>query len=285
MMMCDSTLHCHKNLREETVLKIGRSPHFNVRQYVNKLDQFICMLELNHILFPANTETRIKRDFRNALKCTKTSVNNLKSKLFCLSNSNKLDGVKLAAMRCKRKKRGVDLSFPTKIIGPSRFVTNSEANFNKIDPKNGREIIEIDLEPEIKTIDISEDQDETMDAAISLIRLGDSDHKNINNTQIVKPILPVKSTQELHLETYINECNKVPKKYGQELHIPMNVTVPSVKSIQVIDLKPFLNSVQGNKNVSNIVKIGDTTYTIEEVNFEVVQSESATNNYVMDMQK
>jgi hypothetical protein len=37
--------------------------------------------------------------------------------------------------------------------------------------------------------------------------------------------------------------------------------------------------------VSNIVKIGDTTYTIEEVNFEVVQSESATNNYMMDMQK
>ena len=65
----------------------------------------------------------------------------------------------------------------------------------------------------------------------------------------------------------------------------MNITVPSVKSIQVIDLKPFLNSVQGNKNVSNIVKIGDTTYTIEEVNFEVVQSESATNSYVMDMQK
>lgn len=62
MMMCDSALHCHKNSREETVLKIGRSPHFNVRQYVNKLDQFICMLELNHILFPANTETRIKRD-------------------------------------------------------------------------------------------------------------------------------------------------------------------------------------------------------------------------------
>jgi hypothetical protein len=124
-----------------------------------------------------------------------------------------------------------------------------------------------------------------MDAAISLIRLGDSDHKNINNAQIVKPILPVKSTQELRLKTCINECNGVPQKYGQELHIPMNVTVPSVKSIQVIDLKPFLNSVQGNKNVSNIVKIGDTTYTIEEVNFEVVQSESATNSYVMDMQK
>jgi hypothetical protein len=77
----------------------------------------------------------------------------------------------------------------------------------------------------------------------------------------------------------------VPKKYGQELHIPMNVTVPSVKSIQVIDLKPFLNSVQGNKNVSNIVKIGDTTYTIEEVNFEVVQPESTADNCMMDMQK
>jgi hypothetical protein len=65
----------------------------------------------------------------------------------------------------------------------------------------------------------------------------------------------------------------------------MNVTVPSVKSIQVIDLKPFLNSVQGNKNVSNIVKIGDTTYTIEEVNFEVVQPESTADNCKMDMQK
>jgi hypothetical protein len=65
----------------------------------------------------------------------------------------------------------------------------------------------------------------------------------------------------------------------------MNVTVPSVKSIQVIDLKPFLNSVQGNKSVSNIVKIGDTTYTIEEVNFEVVQPESTADNCMMDMQK
>ncbi len=35
--------------------------HFNVRQYVGKLDQFIYMLELNHILFPAKTGMNVKR--------------------------------------------------------------------------------------------------------------------------------------------------------------------------------------------------------------------------------
>jgi hypothetical protein len=120
-------------------------------------------------------------------------------------------------------------------------------------------------------------------AAISLIELRDSGHKNAVNMQIAKPILPIKSTQELHLN--MDKSNIVPKKYGQELHIPMDISVPSVKSIQVIDLKPFLTPVEGTKNVSNIVRIGNTAYTIEELNFEVVQQESAADNYVINVQK
>ena len=280
--MCDSTLQCNKHSMEETVLKIGRSPHFNVRQYVGKLDQFIYMLELNHILFPAKTGMNVKRDFRIALRHTKAAVNNLKSKLFCLSNSNKLSPLKLASMRCKRKKKGVDLSFP-KTIGPSRFVTNSEAGHNKSDLMNNQNIVEIDLEKDDEIIDISEDRDEVRDAAISLIELRDSGHKNAINTQIAKPISPIKSTRELHLN--MDKSNIVPKKYGQELHIPMDISVPSVKSIQVIDLKPFLTPVEGTKNVSNIVRIGNTAYTIEELNFEVVQQESAADDYVINVQK
>ena len=278
--MCDSTLQCSKNLKEETVLKIGRSPHFNVRQYVSKLDQFIYMLELNHILFPAKTGMNVKRDFRIALRHTKAAVNNLKSKLFCLSNSNKLSPLKLASMRCKRKKKGVDLSFP-KTIGPSRFVTNSEVSHDKSDLTNNQNIVEIDLEKDVEIIDISDDQNEIRDAAISLIELRDSGHKNIVNMQIDKPILPIKNTQELHLN--MNKCNKVPVKYGQKLHTPMDISVPSVKSIQVIDLKPFLIPAEGIKTISNVVKIGNTTYTIEEANYEVVQQESTTGNYVMNM--
>jgi hypothetical protein len=83
----------------------------------------------------------------------------------------------------------------------------------------------------------------------------------------------------------MDKSNIVPKKYGQELHIPMDISVPSVKSIQVIDLKPFLTPVEGTKNVSNIVRIGNTAYTIEELNFEVVQQESAANDYVIKVQK
>lgn len=279
--MCDSTLQCNKHSIEEAVLKIGRSPHFNVRQYVSKLDQFIYMLELNHILFPAKTGMNVKRDFRIALRHTKAAVNNLKSKLFCLSNSNKLSPLKLASMRCKRKKKGVDLSFP-KTIGPSRFVTNSEASHNKSDLTNNQNIVEIDLEKDVEIIDISEDRDEVRNAAISLIELRDSGHKNAVNTQIAKPILPIKSTQELHLK--MDKSNIVPKKYGQELHIPMDISVPSVKSIQVIDLKPFLIPAEGIETISNIVKIGNTTYTIEEANYEVVQQERTTGNYVMNMQ-
>jgi hypothetical protein len=101
--------------------------------------------------------------------------------------------------------------------------------------------------------------------------------------QIAKPILPIKSTQELHLN--MDKSHIVPKKYGQELHIPMDISVPSVKSIQVIALKPFLTPVEGTKNVSNIVRIGNTAYTIEELNFEVVQQESAAYNYVINVQK
>jgi hypothetical protein len=278
--MCDSTLQCSKNLEEETVLKIGRSPHFNVRQYVSKLDQFIYMLELNHILFPAKTGMNVKRDFRIALKYTKAAVNNLRSKLFCLSNSNKLSPLKLASMRCKRKKRGIDLSFP-KTIGPSRFVTNSETCHNKSDLINNQDIVEIDLEKDVEIIDISEDQNEIRDAAISLIELRDSGHKNIVNMQVDKPISPIKNTQELHLN--MSKCNKVSVKYGQKLHTPMDISVPSVKSIQVIDLKPFLIPAEGIKAISNVVKIGNTTYTIEEANYEVVQQESTTGNYVMNM--
>gem|GEM_PF-5019992 len=266
---------------EEAVLKIGRSPHFNVRQYVGKLDQFIYMLELNHILFPAKTGMNVKRDFRTALKHTKAAVNNLKSKLFCLSNSNKLSPLKLASMRCKRKKRGIDLSFP-KTIGPSRFVTNSETSHNKFDLTNNQNIVEIDLEKDVEIIDISEDRDEVRNAAISLIELRDSGHKNTINMQIDKPISPIKNTQELHLN--MNKCNKVPLKYGQKLHIPMDISVPSVKSIQVIDLKPFLIPAERIETTPNIVKIGNTTYTIEEANYEVVQQESTTGNYVMNMQ-
>ena len=279
--MCDSTLQCDKESKEEAVLKIGRSPHFNVRQYVGKLDQFIYMLELNHILFPAKTGMNVKRDFRTALKHTKAAVNNLKSKLFCLSNSNKLSPLKLASMRCKRKKRGIDLSFP-KTIGPSRFVTNSETSHNKFDLTNNQNIVEIDLEKDVEIIDISEDRDEVRNAAISLIELRDSGHKNAVNVQIAKPIVPIKSTQELHLN--MDKCNNVPKKYGQELHIPMDISVPSVKSIQVIDLKPFSIPAERIETTPNIVKIGNTTYTIEEANYEVVQQESTTGNYVMNMQ-
>jgi hypothetical protein len=184
-------------------------------------------------------------------------------------------------MRCKRKKKGVDLSFP-KTIGPSRFVTNSEASHNKSDLTNNQNIVEIDLEKDVEIIDISEDQNEIRDAAISLIELRDSGHKNAVNMQIDKPISPIKSTQELHLS--MDKSNIVPKKYGQELHIPMNISVPSVKSIQVIDLKPFLIPAKGIETISNIVKIGNTTYTIEEANYEVVQRESTTSNYVMNMQ-
>jgi hypothetical protein len=111
--------------------------------------------------------------------------------------------------------------------------------------------------------------------------LRDSGHKNIVNMQIDKPILPIKNTQELHLN--MNKCNKVPVKYGQKLHTPMDISVPSVKSIQVIDLKPFLIPAEGIKTISNVVKIGNTTYTIEEANYEVVQQESTTGNYVMNM--
>ncbi len=139
-------------------------------------------------------------------------------------------------MRCKRKKKGIDLSFP-KTIGPSRFVTNSEASHSKSDLTNNQNIVEIDLDKDVEIIDISEDRDEVRDAAISLIELRDSGHKNAINMQVAKPILPFKGTQELHLD--INKCNKVPEKYGQELYIPMDISVPSVKSIQVIDLKPF----------------------------------------------
>ena len=279
--MCDSTLQCNKHSMEEAVLKIGRSPHFNVRQYVGKLDQFIYMLELNHILFPAKTGMNVKRDFRIALKYTKAAVNNLKSKLFCLSNSNKLSPLKLASMRCKRKKRGIDLSFP-KTIGPSRFITNSENCRNKFDLTNNHNIVEIDLEKDVEIIDISEDQNEIRDAAISLIELRDSGHKKVVDMQVAKPILPIKSTQELHLN--VDKCNKVSVKYGQKLHTPMDISVPSVKSIQVIDLKPFLIPAEGIETISNIVKIGNTTYTIEEANYEVVQRESTTDHYVMNVQ-
>ncbi len=71
-------------------------------------------------------------------------------------------------MRCKRKKRGIDLSFP-KTIGPSRFITNSENCHNKFDLTNNHNIVEIDLEKDVEIIDISEDQNEIRDAAISLI--------------------------------------------------------------------------------------------------------------------
>jgi len=289
VMMCDLTLDCHKKVNEGRVLKVGRSPHFNVRQYVNRLDQFICMLELNQILFPANTGTQIKRDFRNALKCTKSSVNNLKSKLFCLSNSNKLDSVGLAAMRFKRKKRGVDLSFPNKFVGPSRFVTNSENNFNNSDSKNSQKVIGVDIEKDIEIIDISEDRDEAMEAAISLITLRDGIHENSLNKQKEKPILPIKTrtTQELHLKQNVTACNKLPEKYGQKLQLMVDVTSPSVKSIQTLDLKPILDSMKESKNkgVPHIVKIGNTSYTIEEIDFEIVQHESTIINYVRDLQK
>ena len=67
----------------------------------------------------------------------------------------------------------------------------------------------------------------------------------------------------------------------------VDVTSPSIKSIQTLDLKPILDSMKESKNkgVPHIVKIGNTSYTIEEIDFEMVQHESTIFNYVRDLQK
>jgi hypothetical protein len=136
------------NTKNGLTLQVGKIHYCSIRQYVAKVDQFMYLLELEHVLFPAHTNMKVKSDFRAALNRTKKSINHLKNKLFGMANSVEPNCSKLAEMRNRRKRKGIDLSPP--IINDSNEAPK-RVKFTEDDKKC--DVIDITDDDEISNVD------------------------------------------------------------------------------------------------------------------------------------
>lgn len=277
-----------KMAKNRLTLQAGKSHFCSIRQYVTKIDQFLYLLELDHVLFPAYTNMEVKRDFRVALNRTKRSVTNLKNKLFKIAD--KPNGVKMTEMRYKRKRKGEDLSPPSPKNckkGPTRFqFTSCKKDSDIIDITSDDERSNVDTfavnstnqsgkvdafavnnTEQPQKVDAFTAEDSKMnEAAISLLTL-----KNKPVTSIVhlnKINVPMKNTQRLTLLNRDDLIERI-RTYAKQR---IDLSKSQVETVKLTS--PASNThtevIKVPQKELPVVEINGVSYSIDTVDFEVL---------------
>jgi hypothetical protein len=267
--------------KEASSLRVNRPQYYTVRQYVAKMDQFLCALELDHVLFPAKSPKEVRRDFDASITDAKKSVNNLKEQLFKLSNYSKPSQSSLTGIRDRERKKD-NILFPNTLVKVSQNV-------------KGIETIDITTEEMPEIIDITVQNKEadlslTNEAALSLLALkGDQDISKIQSIslprKIRKQILQPRLLEQGYYGTgdIIHNLRTSPNK----LHITKSI---NLLKKQVSSVNPVSNSVIVNNpylhtpskpievkmtdlsSTNPTIEIDGTTYAVSVVDFEVIPS-------------
>jgi hypothetical protein len=260
------------NINDSTCLKISRPHYYTIRQYIAKLDQFLCLLELDQVLFPSYVAKEMRKNFSTLLKNTKKSVNNLKTELFRLSKNTKPNGRQMSDMRFRKRKIEDNLPLRNKLVKTTK-------NAGEI------EIIDITDSGETETVKISApcnqaDLSQMNEAAVSLLTLrgNHSVQRELTNNlcttgHVIKlselmKIRKFPTTQQICLLNRTSQANA-----GEGSQGIVRVTEPyfNNESISVEPLNPQLNP---------ILEVDGIPYSISEINFEVVSSNNINNNNI-----
>jgi hypothetical protein len=267
--------------KEASSLRVNRPQYYTIRQYVAKMDQFLCALELDYVLFPAKAPKEVRRDFDASITDAKKSVNNLKEQLFKLSKYTKPSHSSLTGIRDRERKKD-NILFPNTLVKIAQNV--SEIETIDITREETPEIIDITVQNKEAELSL------TNEAALSLLALkGDQDILKIQSislpSKVRKQILQPRLLEQGYYGTgdIIHNLRTSPNK----LHITKNI---NLLKKQISSLNPVSNSVIVNNPylptpskpiVANIpdlsstnptIEIDGVTYAVSVVDFEAIPS-------------
>jgi hypothetical protein len=267
--------------KEASSLRVNRPQYYTVRQYVAKMDQFLCALELDHVLFPAKSPKEVRRDFDASIIDAKKSVNNLKEQLFKLSNYSKPSQSSLTGIRDRERKKD-NILFPNTLVKVSQNV--GEIETIDITTEEVPEIIDITVQN--KEANLSS----TNEAALSLLALkGGPDTFKIQSIslprKIRKQILQPRLLEQGYYGTgdIIHNLRTSPDK----LHITKSINLlkkqispPNPVSDSVIVNNPYLSvpskpievNMTDLSSTNPTIEIDGITYAVSVVDFEVIPS-------------
>ena len=261
---------------ERISLRVNRPQYFTTRQYVAKLDQIMCSLELDHILFPTNAPKEIRRDFDATMDCAKKSINNLKERLFKLSTYTKPSHLSMTKIR-SRKRRSDTRLFPNKLVK----VSQNPSEIETIDiTKDVPDIIMV-TEPEARA-----ELSLAKEAALSLLSLKGNNETPVEQTNPLsdKSVEPAPSTG-LSTPGYYKSGNKIYKLHTTQSISswrkriasinPVSSTLTNTKAPEpclYLYTKPTVADIQELASTKTVVDMNGISYTVAEVDFEVLSS-------------
>ena len=279
----------------ETTLKVNRSHYYTIRQYVAKMDQFLCALQLDHVLFPATISKEVRSDFDLSMRRTKRSINSLKTKLFRLAELAKPHRRLMTGIRQRKRKK------EEKLFPPS----SSEIETIDITGEEKSEIIDVIIP------DQEVDPSPVREAAMSLLALnGGQEVPEAKTSNLPKDPETPTPKQGLVNQEYYSSGNKIYKLHTTQsinllkkpinpenkLHITQRINLlrkmisssnPDQNTVQIN--KPYLYSYSGpiiaqpqkSTPVTPLIEINGISYSVSEVDFEVLPSKPANslNNF------
>ena len=264
---------------ERMSLRVNRPQYFTTRQYVAKLDQIMCSLELDHILFPTNAPKEIRRDFDATMDCAKKSINNLKQRLFKLSTYTKPSHLSMTKIR-SRKRRSDTRLFPNKLVK----VSQNPSEIETIDiTKDVPDIIMV-TEPEARA-----ELSLAKEAALSLLSLKGNNETPVEQTNPLsdKSVEPAPSTG-LSTPGYYKSGNKIYKLHTTQSISSWRKRIASINPISpgfsslsntrvtepclYLYTKPTVADMQKLASTETVVDMNGISYAVAEVDFEVLPS-------------
>ena len=276
---------------EKMSLRVNRPHYFTTRQYVAKMDQILCALELDHVLFPTNAPKEIRRDFDATMDGAKKSISNLREKLLKLAIYTKPSHLSMTKIR-SRKRRKDNRLFPNRLVK----ISQNPSEIETIDiTKDVPEIIVI-TEPEA----IAE-LSSTKEAALSLLSLKSGREKLVEQVNCLSN-KPEKSAPILLTHGFCRTGNKIYnlQTSPNKLPITQNINlwrkrISTIMEKQISPLNPVSNSVVVTNpylptpampiiakmpdlsSAKPIIEIDGINYSVSVVDFEVAPSKSIDN--------
>lgn len=264
-----------------TTLGEGRRQYYSIRQYVTKLDQFLYLLKLDHIIFPPHAMKENKRDFQASLNRAKRSVNNLKNSLFRLAPNNlKPKGYRIAA-KYRRKK---EANLPP--LEQGNDVIKKVRTFND---DSETEIIDIadEIVPEERSNSMNNsltDAIEVSKAAKSLLAMRNS--RNTTEINVKRPDVMVQRPNILRLTVPRSSSIDVTKeitltsdptrkfRFVKEI----NLKLPEANT-EVTNTPLHTSDLIGaaNEKDTPVLELNGILYTVREVDFEEIILLDSTN--------
>ena len=261
---------------ERISLRVNRPQYFTTRQYVAKLDQIMCSLELDHILFPTNAPKEIRRDFDATMDCAKKSINNLKQRLFKLSTYTKPSHLSMTKIR-SRKRRSDTRLFPNKLVK----VSQNPSEIETIDiTKDVPDIVMI-TEPEARA-----ELSLAKEAALSLLSLKGNNETPVEQTNPLsdKSVEPAPGTG-LSTPGYYKSGNKIYKLHTTQSISSWRKRIASINPVSSVltntkapepslylYTKPTVADIKKLASTKTVVDMNGISYTVAEVDFEVLSS-------------